>query len=159
MSAHELKGGEWDVIVDEPMGSVPELEALRVDGDKTILIGHANSEAEARDIFDDIEKQLWGEYRLVPFYQEPGRERQIQRIVSHLKQCGAQGWKVGSGVLSAAEMQRKVSQLLERMTRPGGPGDRDHTFDSHDGTRELLVRKKDFDLAREVAEPNFPEAN
>jgi hypothetical protein len=121
MTTYERLDGGWDVFVVEPVGAVPELEAVRVD-ENYIFVGHvpltvpALEEiqqiaerlrlgegqeftvipSETQQIAYDIEERLWEDYHLVVFYGEMGERRIIQRILEHLRHRGAHGMQVGS---------------------------------------------------------------
>jgi hypothetical protein len=90
MVAYRREGQTYDVYVEEPVGSVPELEGNRVD-DNHILIKKAVKLAALDQVFLSVDKMLGDNYQKAVFYTEQGGRGIIDPIVQMLHKENIRG--------------------------------------------------------------------
>ena len=93
--AYQRKDQGWDVYINEPNGSVPELEHFRTD-ENHIFIKRINAPEEIEAVAMSIYQQLGDGYLVEAYYREKETRRTIDKIYDFLRKGGAQGMSVHS---------------------------------------------------------------
>ena len=88
--AHERRDGSWDVYLDDPPGSCPELDDPR-NKDGRLLLGNI-SDLEKFDSFaEQIMMKIGPSYQTDPYYREQSVRRITQQLFDHIRNRGCHG--------------------------------------------------------------------
>ena len=88
--AYEKIDGSWDVFLDEPPESVPELDKNR-NAEGELFLGEIESENKLDKFAEDIIKSIADDYAIIPYFKEEGLRRNSQKLIDQLSKTGCHG--------------------------------------------------------------------